>query len=67
MSELITPAEVLHEAVTDLIEESGCSVFEVIGVLEVTKAELTLAGLSADEEEAEEVVGEFESDGVVGE
>ena len=67
MSELITPAEALHEAVTDLIEESECSVFEVIGVLEVIKAELTLAGLSADEEEAEEVVGEFESDGVVGE
>jgi hypothetical protein len=72
MSELITPAEALHEAVTDLIEESECSLFEAVGVLEVIKSELTLASLAADEDEVEdfapkEVVGEFEGDGVVGE
>jgi hypothetical protein len=72
MSELITPAEALHEAVTDLIEVSECSLFEVVGVLEVVKSELTLESLAADEDESddfasEEVVGEFESDGVVGE
>ena len=75
MSELIIPAEALHEAITDLIEESECCIFEVVGVLEVTKAELTLAGLAglaADEDESddfasEEVEGEFKSDGVVGE
>ena len=70
MSELITPAEALHEAVTDLIEESECGLFEALGVLDVVKSELTLAGLAADEDESddfasEEVVGEFESDGVV--
>ena len=72
MVELITPAEALHEAVTDLIEESECGLFEALGVLDVVKSELTLAGLAADEDESddfasEEVVGEFESDGVVGE
>ena len=72
MSELITPAEALHEAVTELVEESECSLFEAVGVLEVVKSELTLASLAADEDEAddfasEEVVGEFEGDGVVGE
>ena len=67
MPELITPAEALHEAVTDLIEESECSLFEAVGVLDVVKSELTLASLAADEVEAEEVEGEFESDGVVGE
>ena len=70
MSELITPAEALHEAVTDLIEESECGLVEALGVLDVVKSELTLAGLAADEDESddfasEEVVGEFESDGVV--
>ena len=67
MPELITPAEALHEAVTDLIEESECSLFEAVGVLDVVKSELTLASLAADEVEAEEVEGEFESDGLVGE
>jgi hypothetical protein len=67
MPELITPAEALHEAVTDLIEESECGLFEAVGVLEVVKSELTLASLAAEEDEAEEVEGEFESDGVVGE
>ena len=70
MPDLITSAEALHEAVTDLIEESECSLFETVGVLEVVKSELTLASLAADEDEAEEVEeveGEFEGDGVVGE
>jgi hypothetical protein len=59
----ITPVEALHESITELIEETECSLFEVIGVLEVVKTETTLASL-ADEDEIE---GEFESDGVVGE
>jgi hypothetical protein len=63
MSEIITPAEALHESITELIEETECSLFEVIGVLEVVKTETTLASL-ADEIEAE---GEFKSDGVLGE
>jgi hypothetical protein len=63
MSAEITPVEALHESITELIEETECSLFEVIGVLEVVKTETTLASL-ADEIEAE---GEFESDGVVGE
>lgn len=67
MPELITPAEALHEAVTDLIEESECSLFEAVGVLEVIKSELALASLAANEDEGEEAEGEFESDGVVGE
>ena len=67
MSEIITPAEALHEAITDLVESSECGLFEVIGVLEVIKSELTLASLAADEDEADEAEGEFESDGVVGE
>lgn len=67
MSEIITPAEALHEGITDLVESSECGLFEVIGVLEVIKSELTLASLAADEDEADEAEGEFESDGVVGE
>ncbi len=63
MPEIITPAEALHESITELIEETECSLFEVIGVLEVVKTETTLASL-ADEIEAE---GEFKSDGVLGE
>jgi hypothetical protein len=64
MSAEITPVEALHESITDLVENSECSLFEVIGVLEVVKTELTLASLAADEDEVE---GEFESDGVVSE
>jgi hypothetical protein len=67
MPELITPAEALFEALTDLIEESECGLFEAVGVLDVVKTELKLAFLAADEDEAEEAEGEFESDGVVGE
>ncbi len=63
MSAEITPVEALHESITELIEETECSLFEVIGVLEVVKTETTLASL-ADEIEAE---GEFKSDGVLGE
>jgi hypothetical protein len=57
MSAEITPAEALHESITELIEETECSLFEVIGVLEVVKTETTLASL-ADEIEAEGVVSE---------
>jgi hypothetical protein len=64
MSAEITPVGAFHGLLTELIEETECSLFEVIGVLEVVKSELTLASLAADEDEAE---GEFESDGVVGE
>ena len=63
MSEIITPAEALHEGITDLVERSEVGLFEAIGVLEVIKSQTTLVSL-ADENEAE---GEFESDGVVGE
>ena len=72
MPELITPAEALREAVTDLIEASECGLFEAVGVLEVVKDDLILEARDADEDESddfasEEVVIEFESDGVVGE
>ena len=67
MPEIITPSEALHEGITDLVESSECGLFEAIGVLEVIKSELTLASLAADEDEADEAEGEFESDGVVGE
>jgi hypothetical protein len=52
MSAEITPVEALHESITELIEETECSVFEVIGVLEVVKTETTLASL-ADEIEVD--------------
>jgi hypothetical protein len=64
MPEIITPVEAFHEGITDLVENSECGLFEVIGVLSLVKTELKLAFLAADEDEAE---GEFESDGVVGE
>lgn len=64
MSEIITPTETLYEGITDLVENSECSLFEAVGVLDLVKTELKLAFLAADEDEAE---GEFESDGVVGE
>jgi hypothetical protein len=57
MSAEITPVEALHESITELIEETECSLFEVIGVLEVVKTETTLASL-ADEIEAHDLVGE---------
>jgi hypothetical protein len=57
MSEIITPAEALHEGITDLVESSECGLFEAIGVLEVVKTETTLASL-ADEIEAHDLVGE---------
>jgi len=67
MPEIITPAEALHEGITDLVESSECGLFEAIGVLEVIKSELTLASLAADEDEADEAEVDFESDVVVGE
>jgi hypothetical protein len=65
MSEIITAAEALHNDITDLVENSECGLFEAVGVLDIVKTELALASLAADEDE--EVEGEFESDGVVGE
>ena len=67
MPEIITPAEALHEGITDLVESSECGLFEAIGVLEVIKSELTLASLAADEDEADKAEVDFESDVVVGE
>jgi hypothetical protein len=72
MSEIITPTETLYKGVTDLVENSECSLFEAVGVLDLVKTELKFVFLAANEDEAddfasEEVVGEFESDGVVGE
>lgn len=67
MPEIITPSEALHEGITDLVESSECGLFEVIGVLEVIKSELTLASLAADEDEADKAEVDFESDFVVGE
>lgn len=72
MPEIISPAEALHEAVTDLVEQSECGLFEVIGVLDVVKAELILASLAADEDDADEDDADeeeesLEGDGVVGE
>lgn len=67
MPEIISPAEALHEAVTDLVEQSECGLFEVIGVLDVVKAELILASLAADEDDADEEDEDFNNDGVVGE
>jgi hypothetical protein len=50
LHEGITPAEALHEGITDLVENSECGLFEVVGVLDVIKAELTLASLAAEED-----------------
>ena len=57
----MTSAEQLYEAISAAISESLCSLFEVIGVLELAKQELALASFdddSGDEEEGYEVVGE---------
>ena len=46
-------ADQLHEALVDLIGESECGLYEVVGVLEAVKHEVLLASL-ADEDEDEE-------------
>ena len=53
-------ADGLYEAISLAIDESLCSVFEVVGVLEAAKQGVMLAALedSDDEEEGDGVVGE---------
>jgi hypothetical protein len=57
----MTSAEQLYEAISNAISESLCSLFEVVGVLELAKQELVLTSFdddSDDEEEGDWVVGE---------
>ena len=54
-------ADELYEAISLAIDESLCSVFEVVGVLEAAKQEVMLAALEDSDEEGEQ------GDGVVGE
>jgi hypothetical protein len=44
----MTSAEQLYEAISKTISESLCSLFEVVGVLELAKQELVLASLDQD-------------------
>jgi len=53
----MTSAEQLYEAISAAISDSLCSLFEVIGVLELAKQELVLASFD-DEGEGDGVVGE---------
>jgi hypothetical protein len=57
----MTSAEQLYEAISAAISESLCSLFEVVGVLELAKQELVLASFDDDSD------GEEEGDCVVGE
>jgi hypothetical protein len=50
-------AEQLHEAISELIAESECGLYEAVGVLEAIKHEVLLASL-ADGEEGDGEVGE---------
>ena len=65
--------EKLQEQILDLIAESECDLATANLALDLVKTELLLAHFDDDgDDEAddfayEEVVGEFESDGVVGE
>jgi hypothetical protein len=52
-------AEQLHEAISELIAESECGLYEAVGVLEAIKHEVLLASLAGEEDE--------EGDGEVGE
>ena len=54
----MTPAEQLYEAISIALSESLCSLFEVIGVLELAKQELVLASFDDDSDEDEEEAGE---------
>ena len=47
-------ADELYEAISLVIDESLCSVFEVVGVLETAKQEVMLAALEDGDEEGEE-------------
>jgi len=44
----------LHEAIVDLIAESDCGLYEVVGVLEAIKHEILLETSLADDDEDEE-------------
>jgi len=44
----------LHEAIVDLIAESDCGLYEVVGVLEAVKHEILLETSLADDDEDEE-------------
>ena len=63
--------EKLQEQILDLIAESECDLATANLALDLVKTELLLAHFDDDgddgDDEAEEVEGEFESDGVVGE
>jgi hypothetical protein len=54
----MTSAEQLYEAISKAISESLCSLFEVVGVLELAKQELVLASFDEDSDEDEEEAGE---------
>jgi hypothetical protein len=43
--------EQLHEAISDLIAESECGLYEAVGVLEAIKHEVLLASLAGEEDE----------------
>jgi hypothetical protein len=45
--------EQLHEALVDLIAESDCGLYEVVGVLEAIKHEILLETSLADDENEE--------------
>ena len=53
-------ADELYEAISLAIDESLCSVFEVVGVLETAKQDVLMAALEGGEEgeEGYDVVGE---------
>jgi hypothetical protein len=53
----MTSAEQLYEEISKAISESLCSLFEVIGALELAKQELVLASFDDDSDD-EEKVGE---------
>jgi len=54
----MTSAEQLYEAISTDLSESLCSLFEVVGVLELAKQELVLASFDDDSDEDEEEAGE---------
>ena len=51
----MTSAEQLYEAISTALSESLCSLFEVIGVLELAKQELVLASFDDDSDDEEAV------------
>jgi len=49
----MTSAEQLYEAISAAISKSLCSLFEVVGVLELAKQELVLASFDEDSDDEE--------------